>query len=165
MSLSLKINVENIHNDPCQKSYNFVDPFNGCYKQKCKVASFNLGHPVEWTRNCTPQPAIAARWKYHWTERRWPCNKDWLASDEQACNKMCCLISSWVVIVSPSPDVTITQHYSTLFIVIFCLGGETFGYVWNCKSVSNYFRLLLLLTFTLSVKLFILILKIYMFTV
>ena len=29
----------------CQKSYNFVDAFI-CYKQKCKVVSLNLAHPV-----------------------------------------------------------------------------------------------------------------------
>jgi len=29
----------------CQKAYNFIDAFI-CYKQKCKLASFNLGHPV-----------------------------------------------------------------------------------------------------------------------
>jgi len=28
-----------------QKSYNFVDAFM-CYKQKCKVVSLNLAHPV-----------------------------------------------------------------------------------------------------------------------
>jgi len=30
----------------CQKSYNFVDAFI-CYKQKCKVVSFNFAHPVD----------------------------------------------------------------------------------------------------------------------
>jgi len=30
----------------CQKSLNFVDAFI-CYKQKCKVVSLNLAHPVE----------------------------------------------------------------------------------------------------------------------
>ena len=29
----------------CQKSLLFIDAFI-CYKQKCKVASFNLAHPV-----------------------------------------------------------------------------------------------------------------------
>jgi len=29
----------------CQKSFNFISAF-PCYKQKCKLAPFNLGHPV-----------------------------------------------------------------------------------------------------------------------
>jgi len=29
-----------------QKAYSFVDSFI-CYKQKCKVVSFNLSHPVD----------------------------------------------------------------------------------------------------------------------
>jgi len=29
-----------------QKSFNFIDAFS-CYKQKCKLAPFNLEHPVQ----------------------------------------------------------------------------------------------------------------------
>jgi len=29
----------------CQKSFNFINAF-ACYKQKCKLAPFNLAHPV-----------------------------------------------------------------------------------------------------------------------
>ena len=29
----------------CQKSFNFMNAF-ACYKQKCKLAPFNLAHPV-----------------------------------------------------------------------------------------------------------------------
>ena len=29
----------------CQKSFNFIDTFS-CYKQKCKLAPFNLAHSV-----------------------------------------------------------------------------------------------------------------------
>jgi len=31
----------------CQKSFNFISAF-ACYKQKCKLAPFDLAHPVKW---------------------------------------------------------------------------------------------------------------------
>jgi len=34
----------------CQKSFNFINAL-ACYKQKCKLAPFNLAHPV----HCVPQ--------------------------------------------------------------------------------------------------------------
>jgi len=34
-----------VQSSTCQKSFNFVNAF-ACYKQKCKLARFNMAHPV-----------------------------------------------------------------------------------------------------------------------
>ena len=83
----------------CQKSFNFIDAFN--YKQKCKLAPFNLAHPVYYrlarssndglkskissfllSMNTTP---ARSSWDEWCSDVTWPMQRTWKCNVTSEC--------------------------------------------------------------------------------
>jgi len=65
----------------CQKLFNFINAF-ACYKQKCKLAPFNLAHPVYWsnwqTRSIMPRQQDYTSRKLQHSNVIWANRVSWL---------------------------------------------------------------------------------------